>query len=161
MDNATVIANEDKDIAKYIYEIANNSGNIQFKRVGDPVKNPANAVDGDDIFVPFEFAVGDSIQVQCGEFNIGKEFIWNGSIFEIAQEKLNVNQAPLFKLYDSNGHYLGDEGYFPQNDFEGSKIFNYAVVAPANNSSTLASKEDSELDFKLVLKHFKQVVNFI
>ena len=152
--NATLIfPTESKDIAKHIYIAESNSGVIALRRVGDPVKNIDNVVDGSETFVPFEFAVDDLIKVQAGSVGIGKEYKWTGLEWVLAQEKTRVNQAPLFNLYNTDGTYLGDQGIFPENNFAGNKIFGYAEKADIA-SSTLSVNEDTELGFKVVYKQF-------
>ena len=152
--NATIIfPTESKDIAKHIYIVESTAGALTLRRVGDPATNSANVVDGNALFKPFTFAKNDLIQIQSGTFGVGKEYIWSGIKWTLAQEKTQVNQAPLFNLYDTDGNYLGDEGLFPENNFAGNKIFGFATEAKIA-SSTLATANDTELGFKLVYKQY-------
>ena len=47
---------------------------------------------------------------------------FNANIVKIPQEKVRMNQAPLFRLKDATGKWLDE---YPVNDFAGSKIFGY------------------------------------
>jgi hypothetical protein len=155
-EGATIIfPNEIPNNAKYVYiaEIDTDSNSDTFRRLilrrlGHPILNPIGAVDGDLNFVPFELVEGDVLLINNGKFNIGKEYVFGRTGLVLAQEKLSVNQAPLFNLYDSEGNYLGDEGVYPNNNFSGNKIFSYAV-------STTSTVKDPVLGFSLILQPFK------
>jgi hypothetical protein len=51
----------------------------------------------------------------------------NGVWQEAFNDKISVNQPPLFQLYDYNGIELQDPSTYPGSTFEGSEIFSYAV----------------------------------
>lgn len=152
VEDATVIfPNEDVAVAKYIYQLRTdlNTGLLTATRIPDPVLNPAGAVDGDANFVPWTMEPGDVIQITSGALNIGKEFYFTTTGWQLAQEKLTVNQAPLFNLYDDKMVYLGDTGVYPQSDFEGSKLFSYKVNTAVN------APVDEVLGFPLSYKPYK------
>ena len=44
-----------------------------------------------------------------------------------AQQKISVNQPPLFDIYDSNGISFGNQTIYPSSNFTGSPLFSYAV----------------------------------
>jgi hypothetical protein len=44
-----------------------------------------------------------------------------------AQQKISVNQPPLFDIYDSNGISFGNQATYPSSNFTGSPLFSYAV----------------------------------
>lgn len=54
------------------------------------------------------------------------EYYYNGSSWVVSQQKTDVNQPPLFNLYDFNGVILNDSTKYPNSTFNGSKIFSYS-----------------------------------
>ena len=56
----------------------------------------------------------------------GQTFWFDSVNWKLAQLKTNVNQAPLFNIYDSNGISLGDNLTYPSSTFNGNKLFGYA-----------------------------------
>lgn len=117
--------------------------------------SPSNAQPGDDSFIPLEAKVNDVVHVKTGEVKVGTAAVWNGSTWEKAQEKSLPNQAPLFKLYDTTGTYVGDQMAYPNNTFEGNKIFGYASEVPESSQNIVRSTtDDQELGTKLIYKLF-------
>jgi hypothetical protein len=51
---------------------------------------------------------------------------------EPAQQKISVNQPPLFDIYDSKGISFSNRAVYPSSNFKGSPLFSYAIgnVAP-------------------------------
>ena len=72
----------------------------------------------------------------------GNEFMWNGTKWIIGQNKTEMNQAPLFDLFDYEGNKLSDELVYPNSNFSGNKVFEYV----RNDLGTL----DKELNFKVM-----------
>ena len=60
-----------------------------------------------------------------GYYNQGSTFWFNGTVWEEAQQKLTVNQAPLFDIYDKNGISFGDATVYQGTSFLGNKLFAY------------------------------------
>ena len=56
----------------------------------------------------------------------GKSFYYDGITWAAAQDKTNVNQAPLFDVYDTSGVSFGNRIKYPSTNFTGSKLFSYA-----------------------------------
>ena len=150
-----IFPNESKDISQYIYFGEDNSGTIKLVRVADP-SNPQGAADGDDNFIPLKPSIGSTILTDGGIKYLGSEYVWSDAGWKLAQHKINVNQAPLFNLYDNKGICLADVDVYPQNNFRGNKIFGYAVDLSAGEENTAVSQvNDTELGFPLVYKQFK------
>jgi len=150
-----IFPNEQPDIAKYVYVAYTDlsTETITVARAPHPELNPIGAVDGDINFVPWELTVDDVLLVRSGAENIGTEYRYTTAGMKLCQRKVNVNQPPLFNLYDVDGNYLGDEGIYPNNNFEGNKIFSYAVGTGADDKvlgfplSWTAFKASSEINF--------------
>ena len=67
-----------------------------------------------------------AVVVRLGKINQGTSWWFNGTIWVKGQQREVINQAPLFDLFDINGHSYGDTAYY-NSDFYGNKIFGYTV----------------------------------
>jgi len=74
--------------------------------------------------VPVE---GQGIIVIDGENNQGSSWYFNGTAWVKGQQKTELNQAPLFELYDVNGVSFGDTTVYPVTDFIGNKLVSYRI----------------------------------
>lgn len=70
---------------------------------------------------------GEIIYVKYGSTFGQMDLYWNGENWLPAQQKNDVNQAPLFQLFDHEGVSLDDPGRYPDSDFKGNKLFGYAL----------------------------------
>ena len=68
-------------------------------------------------------------------------WFYNGTEWKAGQDKIELNQAPLFELYDKDGYALSDTTYYPSSTFVGNKLFSYKIGA--------GSVKDPELGFSL------------
>jgi hypothetical protein len=57
----------------------------------------------------------------------GISYYWDGVNWLQAQQKVSVNQPPLFDIYDSNGVSFGNPVVYPSTNFRGSPLFSYAI----------------------------------
>jgi len=57
----------------------------------------------------------------------GLTFWYDGIEWIQAQQKTNVQQAPLFNVYDRDNISFGNQIKYPSSNFTGSKLFSYAV----------------------------------
>ena len=57
----------------------------------------------------------------------GKSFWFDGVEWLSAQDKTNVNQPPLFNVYDSDGISFSNQEKYLSSNFQGSKLFSYAT----------------------------------
>lgn len=69
----------------------------------------------------------EKVYITDGNTTMGSEFYFNNGSWVASQSKDGSNQAPLFVLYDHDNVRLDDQGAYPQNNFTGSKIFEYVV----------------------------------
>jgi len=67
---------------------------------------------------------GSSIVSTKGVGNKGNSWWWDGTQWNLAQQKTSLNQAPLFDLFDENEISYSDLSIYPGN-FSGTKIFGY------------------------------------
>jgi hypothetical protein len=87
--------------------------------IAQPIINLTLASDGE--VLPDQSTVcldGDTLK--------GVTFWFNNGEWEQAQQKTNVQQAPLYNVYDPNGVSFGDESVYQSTTFAGSKLFSYA-----------------------------------
>ena len=82
----------------------------------------------------------ECVLVRRGINNAGKMYHFNGTNWIKSQEKIKVNQPPLFDGYDENGVSFGDPETYPVSTFKGSPLLSYVT----GNSVT-----DKELGFSL------------
>lgn len=68
--------------------------------------------------------LNDFVHVKFGKY-ANKNLYFDGENWCISQEKKKVNQEPLFKIYDSDGIYVGSEAQYPQSNFKGGLVFDY------------------------------------
>lgn len=68
---------------------------------------------------------GEIIKVLDGDTYTNKELYYDGTNWVAAQTKQDVNQFPLFQLYDSTGTALTDTSKYPNTNFSGNRLFNY------------------------------------
>ena len=109
-EGSTIIfPNNESDVAKKIYEIADSNGLIQFNEV---VNLSANVVTGGHVF-------------STGGTNAGKDYFWNGNRWQQAQQKIKVQQPPKFTLYDDEGVKVDNIAKYPNSDFTGCPVFSY------------------------------------
>ena len=64
----------------------------------------------------------------------GSTFWFNGTVWDEAQQKLTVNQAPNFDIYDKNGISFGDATVYQGTSFLGNKLFAYGRGTGANDA---------------------------
>jgi hypothetical protein len=102
----------------------------------------------------------------------GFMYWFNGTTWLPAQQKINVNQPPLFDVLDNNGYSFGDTTVYDGSTFAGTKLFSYrenpAGVIDTNLGFALSYKNinnigDILFDFNLETETFdyKNVTNII
>lgn len=96
--------------------------------------------------------LNDSVFVMLGNSYTGKSFWFNGNNWQLSQAKTQLNQSPLFDLFDINGISLTDKIYYPNSNFAGNKIFSYKV----SSGST-----DKELGFSLTYRNINNIGDIV
>lgn len=118
----------------YVFDI------VQESIAPDPVVYKAYIEEADDA----EVGAGHVLIVQDGD-NGGKSWYFDGNTWISAQQKVSVNQAPLFDIVDSSGVSLAGTSTYPGSSFTGTKIFSYKQGLGTN---------DPVLGFPLSYKNF-------
>jgi hypothetical protein len=95
--------------------------------------------------IPLE---NETVLVEQGIVNQGLMYWYNGTIWKVGQQKTQVNQAPLFDIFDSNGYSYGNTSLYDGTTFTGNKVFSYKVGTGVN---------DSELGFPLSYQNINNI----
>lgn len=69
-----------------------------------------------------------------GYYNQGSTFWFDGSAWEEGQQKLTVNQTPLFDVFDKDGVSFGDATIYQGTSFLGNKLFAYGKGTGVNDA---------------------------
>ena len=122
-DGARIVFASDQDITVrskvWVARLSNTGG-------GGQVFTLSLATDGN--------ILPDSQTVAIAGYNYyGKNFKWNGTQWSAAQQKTNVNQEPLYDLYDSSGVSFSDTTLYPGTNFAGSTLFQFARGSGSND----------------------------
>ena len=97
----------------------------------------------------------------------GKSFWYDGVAWIPAQDKIGVNQAPLFDVYDAEGVSFSNQAKYLSSNFRGTKLFSYAtsnlsadaVLGFPVRYLSLANVGDIVFDNNLYTDTFSYVVN--
>jgi len=100
-----------------------------------------------------------------GYYNQGSTFWFDGTAWEEGQQKLTVNQAPLFDVYDKDSVSFGDATIYQGTSFLGNKLFAYGRGVGVNDSvlgfpvrySDLVNQGDISFDVSLNVDTFTYV----
>jgi hypothetical protein len=77
----------------------------------------------------------DIIAVKSGPGNSkGDVFKFHESEWVHCQQKTNVNQSPLFDIFNENGVSFSDQNFYPGSDFSGTKLFSYKSAVGKNDA---------------------------
>ena len=76
---------------------------------------------------------GSVVAVDLGNEYIGSSWWFDGNNWKYAQQHTTLNQAPLFELFDNQGHSYADTAYHTS-DFEGNKILSYDIGTGVNDT---------------------------
>lgn len=75
----------------------------------------------------YEVLPEEQVSVLRGYNYQGKTFYNNGIAWVEAQQKITVNQAPLFDVFDENGISFGNTEVYNSSSFTGNKLFAYGI----------------------------------
>jgi hypothetical protein len=80
------------------------------------------------VLTPIATALADqTVVILSGNTEQGLSYYYDGVEWIEAQQKISVNQPPLFDIYDSNGISFGNQAIYPSSNFTGSPLFSYAI----------------------------------
>lgn len=113
-------ADEDNQVRNKIYVVEFITPDTVAPLIAQPIINLTLAPDGN-------VEVNQSTLILQGETLQGMTYWYNGVEWALAQQKTSIQQAPLFDVYDSNGVSFGNRAVYPSSNFNGSKLFSYAI----------------------------------
>jgi hypothetical protein len=105
---------------------------------------------------------GDSVVITKGNVKRGENWWFNGNQWVPGQQKIALNQAPKFEIFDNDGIAYSSEKY--KNIFLGTKLFGYSI-GTGNNDPVLGFplkyKNISNQAYYLFENYFMTDVNFV
>ena len=92
------------------------------------------------------------VVVRQGDNNKGTMRWFNGTNWVIAQNKISLNQPPLFDVVDSNGYSFSDRTVYDGSTFVGTKLFSYKIGS---------GSADASLGFSLSYRNISNVGDIV
>ena len=111
-------ADSDPQVRNKIYTVEFITPDSVNPLINQPIINLVPASDADVL-------VNQTVVCLSGITQQGESFYFDGVEWIVAQQKTNVNQPPLFDVYDQEEVSLGDRLKYPSTSFRGSKLFSY------------------------------------
>lgn len=133
-----------------VWQVVDNGGTIDFVQYNMYIQAPAAST----------VCEYDTVYVVRGSDNSASMFYQLNGEWIRSQEKLDQNQAPLFRAYNVDGLPLDDEAFFPNTDFSGTPIFTYKV-GTIDEIGTAALINDPVLGFPVVRTGLGQTSDLI
>jgi hypothetical protein len=104
----------------------------------------------------------ETVLVRDGLENKGKMFYFDGTRWNITQEKQSLNQVPLFDVFDSNGNSYGNDVVYPGTTFAGTKLFSYKTqetqpLQLGDKPFSLKVGDDATLGFPLSFRNIGNI----
>jgi len=96
--------------------------------------------------------INQVVLVKQGTANQGITYWFNGTNWVKAQQKLSLNQTPLFDIVDDNGVSYSNFSVYSGSTFQGTKLFSYKIGT---------GKTDTKLGFPLAHKNINNVGDII
>ena len=142
LNGVTVIfsADEDPIVRSKIYEVS----------IVDPQGDDTEQIHLTEID---EAEINDVIIVSNGATKQGIAYYYDGSAWVQSQQKTQLNQAPFFDIFDTDGNSYSDDSVYFGTGFTGSKLFSYQQQPNVT--------EDPVLGFGLSYKNFENVGDII
>jgi len=112
-------ADRDPNVRNKIYEVEFITPDTVNPLITQPVINLVPADDADVL-------INQTVVCLSGITLQGKSFYFDGITWISGQDKISLNQAPLFDIFDSSGISLGNLEKYPSSTFTGSKLLSYA-----------------------------------
>jgi hypothetical protein len=106
-----------------------------------------------------------SLIKQGGKY-AGLMYWFNGTTWLPAQQKFNVNQAPLFDVVDDNGYSYGDTSVYEGSTFAGTKVFSYKTretpsMQVGDKPFSLKVGDDATLGFPLSFRNIENIGDIV
>lgn len=110
----------------------------------------------------------EMVAIKRGYNYQGKSFYFEDLDWTQAQQKLTVNQAPMFDVFDANGISFGNLDIYNSTSFKGSTLFSYAIGSGTDDPilgfpikySSVGTIGDIQFDITLNSQTFNYVSGF-
>jgi len=107
------------------------------------------------------------VLVKNGTTYKGKLFYFQNDAWKLTQDKTNVNQAPLFDVFDADGNSYADTTAYSASNFLGTKVFSYQEgtgsiddeLGISLNYRNIANVGDILFDFNLLNDSFTYTID--
>ena len=113
-------ADRDPNVRNKVYQVEFITPDTVNPLIAQPVINLVPAPDADVL-------INQTVVCLSGITLQGKSFYYDGLAWIPGQDKISLNQAPLFDIFDSSGISLGNLEKYPSSTFNGSKLLSYAL----------------------------------
>jgi hypothetical protein len=120
INGSTIIfaADTDAEVRRTVYQVQFVTPDTQPPLIPEPII----------VLIPIATALVDqTVVVLDGITQQGLSYYYDGVAWFKAQQKISVNQPPLFDIYDGNGISFGNRAVYPSSNFTGSPLFSYAI----------------------------------
>ena len=81
-----------------------------------------------------DIAVGTQTIITRGYNAASYDYWYDGATWILAQQKVSVNQEPLYDVFTDSGISFSDTSLYPSSSFAGCRLFNYARGTGSNDS---------------------------
>jgi hypothetical protein len=145
----------DQKLTKKVDIFAPSSGTHRFE-VYAGSRRQINLVEEEDAVprlyetVSVNYGQNENLGIVIG--NQGQSYWFNGSTWKLSQIKTEVNQPPLFDIFDKEGISYSDFSKYDGSTFVGTKVFSYKVGNGSN---------DKELGFPLAYQNINNIGDIV
>ena len=123
-------ADTDPNVRNKIYQVELITPDTVSPLIAEPIINLTPVADGEASYLSTTVCLN-------GATRQGQSFWFDGVTWQQAQEKISINQPPLFDVFDADGIALSDPVKYPSSTFAGTKLFSYAVDSAGVTDPTL------------------------
>jgi hypothetical protein len=156
IDPLTIALYKDKNLTKQVEIFGLSNGTQKFelflgRRRQIQLTEEPNAVPEKFNCVSVKYGINENLKNGLTG-NQAQNYWFDGNTWQLCQTKLDVNQPPLFDLFDEEGVSYSDLLMYEGSNFTGTKIFSYKVGSGFN---------DSALGFPLSYKNINNVGDIV
>ena len=122
VDGSTIIfaADTDPEVRRTIYQVQFITPDTIPPLIPEPIIALIPITNGTAL-------IDQTVVILDGVTQQGLSYYYDGVNWINAQQKISVNQPPLFDIYDTNGISFGNRAVYPSSNFIGSPLFSYAI----------------------------------
>lgn len=99
--------------------------------------------------------VGNVVLINQGLKERGATYWFDGTTWKLSQQKTQLNQSPLFDIFDDTGSSYNNVDTYPGSTFAGTKLFSYKV------RDTASAINDVTLGFPLSFRNIENIGDIV